>query len=48
MGKDRGRDIKITRIIRDDQMEISRIRHNVACNTIGTVPNAPIASATGR
>ena len=48
IGKDGGRETEMTNRNRDDQTEIWRIRQNVACNTIGKVPNAPLASTPGK
>ena len=48
IGKDGGRDTEMTRRNRDNQTEILRIINNVSRNTIGTVPNAPLASAQGK
>ena len=38
----------MTRITRDNWMEVWRMGYNVACNPIGTVPNAPLSSAQGK
>ena len=46
--KDEGSESEVTRITVDDQTDIWPIRHNVARNPIGMVPNALIASAPGK
>ena len=48
IGKDGGREAKMTRRTRDYQTEILRIRHNLARNPIVTAPNAPLDSAPGK
>ena len=48
VGKGRGRDNEMTRRTRDYQTEILWIRYNVSRNPIGTVPNAPLASAPSK
>ena len=48
IGKDGGRDTEMNRRTRDNQTDILRIRHNVARNPIGTVPNAPIVGGSLR